>query len=72
VLAWNAETGEISFYPVTDTIHHTDQTIVKLTIGDETLTTTLEHPFYVEGKGWVKAKDLQVGDAVRKADGSSS
>ncbi|MGC1377270.1 MAG: polymorphic toxin-type HINT domain-containing protein, partial [Anaerolineales bacterium] len=71
VLAWNAETGEISFHPVTDTIHHTDQTIVKLTIDDETLTATPEHLFYVEGKGWVNAKDLQVGDAVRKANGSA-
>jgi len=72
VLAWDQETGEISFYPVTDTIHHTDRTVVRLTIDGETLTTTPEHPFYVEGQGWVKAKDLQVGAAVRTASGSSA
>jgi RHS repeat-associated protein len=71
VLAWNSETNQISFYRVTDTIHHTDKTIVKLTIGDETLTTTPEHPFYVESKGWVNAKDLKIGDAIRKANGSA-
>jgi len=27
----------------------------------ETIRTTDEHPFWVEGLGWVKAKDLQVG-----------
>ena len=27
--------------------------------------TTEEHPFYVESKGWVKAKDLQVGDYLQ-------
>ena len=25
----------------------------------------------MEGKGWVKVKDLQVGDSIRKADGST-
>ncbi len=71
VLAWNSETNQISFSRVTDTIHHTDKTIVRLTIGDETITTTPEHPFYVEGKGWVYAKDLKVGDSIRNADGST-
>jgi Pretoxin HINT domain/Deoxyribonuclease NucA/NucB len=61
----------VSSHPVTDTIHHTDKTIVHLTIDGEELTTTLEHPFYVEGKGWVKAKDLQVGDDVRNAKGGT-
>ncbi|HUG35094.1 MAG TPA: Hint domain-containing protein [Anaerolineales bacterium] len=46
VLAWDEETNTISFYPVTDTIHHTDETIFHLTIDGETLETTPEHPFY--------------------------
>lgn len=71
VLAWDEETGEISFFPVTDTIHHTDEIIVHLTIDGEAITTTLEHPFYVEGKGWVDAKDLQIGDQIRNADEST-
>jgi Pretoxin HINT domain len=50
VLAWDEKTSEISFHPVTNTIHHTDKTIVHLIIGGEEITTTLEHPFYVEGK----------------------
>lgn len=31
---------------------------------------TPEHPFYVEGKGWVNSEDLQMGDQVRWADGT--
>jgi hypothetical protein len=36
---------------------------------DELIRTTPNHPFYVRGRGWVKAKDLQVGDRFRRADG---
>ena len=71
-LAWDSFSAEclFNFFPVTDTIHHTDEIIVHLTIDGEEITTTPEHPFYVEGKGWVDAKDLQVGDEVRNADES--
>ncbi len=31
---------------------------------------TPEHPFYVEGEGWVAAGELERGDRVRRADGS--
>jgi hypothetical protein len=77
VLAWDEESNTISFYPVTDTIHHTDAVIVHLTtscpkgIDGEELETTPEHPFYVEGKGWVETEDLQVGDDICNADGST-
>jgi len=33
--------------------------------------TTEEHPFYVDGKGWVKAEDLKTGDNLRLFDGSN-
>lgn len=33
--------------------------------------TTSEHPFYVEGKGWVEVKDLEVGDFLKIAPISS-
>lgn len=34
------------------------------------LDTTEEHPFYVEGRGWIAAQQLVPGDAVRTASGS--
>ncbi len=33
--------------------------------------TTDNHPFWVEGKGWVFADELQVGNKLQKADGSN-
>jgi hypothetical protein len=45
----------INFLPVTNTIRGTSKATFHLTIGDEEIT-TLEYPFYMEGKGWVKGK----------------
>lgn len=33
------------------------------------ITTTTNHPFYVEEKGWVAAGDLEFGDTLVTADG---
>lgn len=45
--------------------------IYQLTYEDGTLIeTTWSHPFYIEGKGWVKAENLQAGDVSKTAEGS--
>lgn len=59
VLAWNEETNSISFYPVTEAIHHTDEVVVHLTIGGGTLETTPEHPFWSKVKAGSKRKTCQ-------------
>ncbi len=71
MLAWDEETNTLGWYQVTDTIHHTDAAVVHLTIDGEELETTPEHPFYVEGEGWVSAEDLEVGDDIQNAEGST-
>jgi RHS repeat-associated protein len=42
-------------------------TIKSASSPSETLTTTHEHPFNVEGRGWVAAQDLRAGDQVYAA-----
>ena len=75
-------TGETGYYTVTAVIAHIDPNLLELTIDDETLQTTAEHPFYVIDRApWlptgetqgrlVEASDLTVGDAVRQADGTT-
>ena len=82
VLAYNEETGETGYYTVTAVVAHVDPSIVELTIDGETLQTTAEHPFYVmagapwlatgETQGrWVNAGELEIGDAIRQADGTT-
>jgi hypothetical protein len=70
VLAYNEATGQTSSYEVTATHAHEDPLTVNLTIGGELLETTLEHPFYTADEEWVAAGDLEVGDDIRRADGS--
>jgi hypothetical protein len=43
--------------------------VYNLHIGGQVIGTSGEHPFYVEGKGWTKAFELQPGDRVATADG---
>jgi len=44
---------------------------VNLLLDGEWIETTPEHPFYVEGKGWLAAEDLSFGMQVRQADGTT-
>ncbi|TWT59737.1 polymorphic toxin-type HINT domain-containing protein [Rubinisphaera italica] len=39
-------------------------------MGGQTVTTTLEHPFYVDEKGWTPARDLEHGDLIVGMDDS--
>lgn len=39
-------------------------------MGNQVITTTDEHPFWINGKGWVKAKDLKIGDKLVTDDNS--
>ncbi len=35
----------------------------------EVMTTTPDHPVYIEGKGWMWAENLELGDRLRRTDG---
>jgi predicted RNA binding protein YcfA (HicA-like mRNA interferase family) len=43
--------------------------LIWLTIGDQRIGTTSEHPFWVVGKGWLPAGDLMTGDILVGHDG---
>jgi len=60
VWSTNTETGESGFFVVTQCFKRQVEELVLVTIGDETIETTREHPFYVYGKGWCLASDLDV------------
>jgi hypothetical protein len=78
VQALDEETGEVVakrvvrvFRNETDhlrvvTIRSSDNTTL------QTLRTTDEHPFYVQGRGWVEAQKLEVGQQLVEANGLSS
>ncbi|MCM1524505.1 MAG: polymorphic toxin-type HINT domain-containing protein [Ruminococcus sp.] len=70
VLAYNYETGETELKEVLNVwIKETDEILHLSTSDGETIDTTTNHPFYVDGKGWVAAGDLEIGDTLVTADG---
>jgi len=45
----------------------TTSATLNLQVDGDRLTTTPEHPFYTQDRGWVAATDLRLGERVRKA-----
>jgi hypothetical protein len=69
VLAYNEAAGTMGYYTITAVLAHDDPIIVYVTIDDEPIETTPEHPFYTGERGWVSASELRVGDHIRSAKG---
>jgi hypothetical protein len=69
VLAKDDETGEMAYKEVEWLFQRDVEETYNITVGDEVITTTDEHPFWIVGKGWVEAKNLVVGDILITSDG---
>ena len=59
VLACDCDTGELLLKPVLKTIINPGKDIFRLRMKNETLEVTGGHVFWVSGKGWIKARQLQ-------------
>jgi len=69
VLSKNDESGNIAWRRVTDTFKDWHNETVTFTVVDEngieeSITTTAEHPFYIDNKGWTPASDIISGAIV--------
>jgi predicted GIY-YIG superfamily endonuclease len=71
VWSWNEETDEFCLEKVASTHARPVSEEVVVQTGDETITTTLTHPFRVKDKGWVEAGDLQPGDCLVTLSGQT-
>jgi len=69
VYAKNTETGETGWKKVAKLFRCEINELVHFQIGDESIETTLEHPFWVEGEGFKAAGELEEGEYVQTADG---
>lgn len=73
VLTYNEESGKNEKGIVGELKQHEVDSVIRLTLDNENIIiTTHEHPFFVEGKGWVKAGELESLDVCKKVDGSES
>jgi hypothetical protein len=74
VMAHDPETGETSLKPVTTLFVNDEDAIWELVV--ETTSGTSEihrvtdnHPYYIEGQGWVEVADLAVGMSIATMEG---
>lgn len=73
VLSRSETTGETGYRRVVQIFEHFDRNVLKLKYVNEDdsrdcLYTTPEHPFWVVGKGWVPAGELQIGMELEICD----
>ncbi len=69
VLAKDEKTGKVEAQEVTATVHHPAATLVTVTFAGadgktQAIVCTPEHPFFVDGKGWVEAGSLGIGTSI--------
>lgn len=72
VYAQSPDTGNKDLKTVTRIFTTQTQEIVHIYVNGEEIETTLNHPFYVENQGWVKAGELNAGDRLRLLSGAAA
>ncbi len=75
VLSQSDTTGEIAYKRITRTFETPDKPVIELAVTDtlghmDALQVTPEHPFWVDGQGWVPANELTAGQTFGSASGS--
>jgi len=70
VWSWDEDSGRKVLRKVSRTYRKPASRLRVLRVGQETLYTTDDHPYWVEGQGWTEAWKLRVGDRLRTDEGS--
>lgn len=70
VLSQDSASGELLYQLVTQTTVRPPSDTMLISVAGEQITATLGHPFWVVGKGWTMAKELNPGDRLHGINGS--
>jgi hypothetical protein len=70
VTSTNENTFEVAEKRVVETYIRETKKLLQLIINGELIRTTLEHPFYVKARGFVSARELNIGDELYDAKGN--
>lgn len=65
-------TGQSALHTVAGTFQRHVDALTIVGVGDTTVRTTAEHPFWVVDKGWTPAADLLVGDRLDSRNGTDA
>ncbi len=71
VLSQHPGTGELAYKPVLKTTVRPPERLVKVVFGDQALQSSGGHPFWVVGRGWVKARDVEPGSRLHVVEGTT-
>ena len=66
LLTQETTTGTLSYQPALAVAHDPPADTLRLRIGGENVVATGIHRFWKAGQGWAKARDLKVGDTIRR------
>ena len=69
VLTQNQSTGELKFAPVMATSTRPPERLLQIKFQNETVRATGGHPFWVTGRGWIRARSLEPGMGLHTARG---
>ena len=69
VLAQHPTTGELAYRPVTDATVSTSAPVVRVKLPQEEFVATRGHRFWVEGTGWLMAKELPAKSSLHSLNG---
>ena len=72
VLAQNIDSGALSYQPILAVHHNPPGKTFRVAVGNETIVSSEFHRFWKAGHGWVMARDLKPGDALRTLGGVES
>jgi hypothetical protein len=70
VLAQDQDSGELTLKPVLATTLRPPTKVMRIRAGGEEIVTTPGHPFWVSGRGWRMARQLQAGDILHTLGGA--
>lgn len=68
VLSYNEETRTIQLSKVKNVVKRTTSNYLVIKTTSQEICVTSEHPFFIIGKGWIKAKDLIKGESLKTID----
>jgi hypothetical protein len=61
VIARHPATGETTLKPVIQTTNRPPEKLLYIKLGEEIIRASGGHPFWVSGKGWLRARELRAG-----------
>jgi len=70
-LSQDSRSGRLSYRPVVAVYHNKPASTLRIKAGGEAVVATPIHRFWKAGQGWVMARELKAGDALRTLGGSA-